>query len=135
MIQVQQSPVSELIPLIRPLVPQYGHLAAVPSANALIISDRSANIARIEDVIRQLDQKGSHDYSVINLRYGWVMDAAEVLNNAMSRGQAKGAAGAQVIADARTNRLIILGPPQRAPSWCNWRSRWTPRPRARPIPG
>lgn len=85
-IQVQQSPVSELIPLIRPLVPQYGHLAAVPSANALIISDRSANIARIEDVIRQLDQKGSHDYSVINLRYGWVMDAAEVLNNAMSRG-------------------------------------------------
>ncbi|MFO6384043.1 secretin N-terminal domain-containing protein, partial [Pseudomonas aeruginosa] len=59
-----------------------------------------------------LDQKGSHDYSVINLRYGWVMDAAEVLNNAMSRGQAKGAAGAQVIADARTNRLIILGPPQ-----------------------
>ncbi|KSJ75399.1 type II secretion system protein GspD [Pseudomonas aeruginosa] len=107
-IQVQQSPVSELIPLIRPLVPQYGHLAAVPSANALIISDRSANIARIEDVIRQLDQKGSHDYSVINLRYGWVMDAAEVLNNAMSRGQAKGAAGAQVIADARTNRLIIL---------------------------
>ncbi|WP_121359046.1 GspD family T2SS secretin variant XcpQ [Pseudomonas aeruginosa] len=111
-IQVQQSPVSELIPLIRPLVPQYGHLAAVPSANALIISDRSANIARIEDVIRQLDQKGSHDYSVINLRYGWVMDAAEVLNNAMSRGQAKGAAGAQGIADARTNRLIILGPPQ-----------------------
>ncbi|MDC3949238.1 GspD family T2SS secretin variant XcpQ [Pseudomonas aeruginosa] len=111
-IQVQQSPVSELIPLIRPLVPQYGHLAAVPSANALIISDRSANIARIEDVIRQLDQKGSHDYSVINLRYGWVMDAAEVLNNAMSRGQAKGEAGAQVIADARTNRLIILGPPQ-----------------------
>ncbi|KAB0687971.1 secretin N-terminal domain-containing protein [Pseudomonas aeruginosa] len=86
-IQVQQSPVSELIPLIRPLVPQYGHLAAVPSANALIISDRSANIARIEDVIRQLDQKGSHDYSVINLRYGWVMDAAEVLNNAMSRAQ------------------------------------------------
>ncbi|MGV8726519.1 secretin N-terminal domain-containing protein, partial [Pseudomonas aeruginosa] len=34
------------------------------------------------------------------------------LNNAMSRGQSKGAAGAQVIADARTNRLIILGPPQ-----------------------
>ena len=68
-------------------------------------------------MIRQLDQKGSHDYSVINLRYGWVMDAAEVLNNAMSRGQAKGAAGAQVIADARTNRLIILGRRRRAPSW------------------
>ena len=111
LIQVQQGSVTELIPLIRPLVPQYGHLAAVTSANALIISDRSANIARIEDLIRQLDQKGSNDYSVVNLQHAWVMDAAELLNNAMLRGQAKGSSGSQVIADARTNRLIILGPP------------------------
>ncbi len=111
LIQVQQGSVAELIPLIRPLVPQYGHLAAVTSANALIISDRSANIARIEDLIRQLDQKGSNDYSVVNLQHAWVMDAAELLNNAMLRGQAKGSSGSQVIADARTNRLIILGPP------------------------
>ncbi|MET1079144.1 MAG: type II secretion system secretin GspD [Pseudomonas sp.] len=111
LIQVQHSAVAELIPLIRPLVPQYGHLAAVTSANALIISDRSANIARIEDLVRQLDQKGDRDYSVLNLQYAWVMDAAEVLNNALARGQAKGGSGTQVIADARTNRLILLGPP------------------------
>jgi len=110
-IQVQHGSATELIPLIRPLVPQYGHLAAVTSANALIISDRSANIARIEDLVHQLDQKGEHDYSVLNLQHAWVMDAAEVLNNALTRGQAKGSSGAQVIADARTNRLILLGPP------------------------
>lgn len=111
LIQVQHSAVSELIPLIRPLVPQYGHLAAVTSANAIIISDRSANIARIEDLLRQLDQKGDHDYSVYDLQHAWVMDAAEVLNSALERGQAKGASGTQVIADGRTNRLILLGPP------------------------
>ncbi|MBX9914709.1 MAG: type II secretion system secretin GspD [Pseudomonadaceae bacterium] len=111
LIQVQQGSVAELIPLIRPLVPQYGHLAAVTSANALIISDRSANIARIETLIRQLDQKSSNDYSVLNLQHAWVMDAAELLNSAMLRGQAKGTGGSQVIADARTNRLILLGPP------------------------
>ncbi|WP_271411719.1 type II secretion system secretin GspD [Pseudomonas sp. Q1-7] len=110
-IQVQHTPVTELIPLIRPLVPQYGHLAAVTSANALIISDRTANIARIEDLMRQLDQKGDRDYTVLNLRYAWVMDAAEVLNASLNRGQSKGGSGTQVIADARTNRLIILGPP------------------------
>ena len=112
LIQVQQGSVQELIPLIRPMVPQYGHLAAVPSANALIISDRSANINRIEELIRQLDQKGSADYSVVNLQHAWVMDAAEMLNNAILRGQAKGSSGTQVIADARTNRLMIFGPPQ-----------------------
>jgi general secretion pathway protein D len=110
-IQVQHTPVTELIPLIRPLVPQYGHLAAVTSANALIISDRAANIARIEDLMRQLDQKGDRDYTVLNLRHAWVMDAAEVLNASLNRGQSKGTSGTQVIADARTNRLIILGPP------------------------
>lgn len=111
LIQVQHSSATELIPLIRPLVPQYGHLAAVTSANAIIISDRSANIARIEDLLRQLDQKGDRDYSVLDLRHAWVMDAAELLNNTLERGQAKASAGVQVIADSRTNRLIILGPP------------------------
>jgi general secretion pathway protein D len=111
LIQVQHTSATELIPLLRPLVPQYGHLAAVTSANAIIISDRSANIARIEDLLRQLDQKGDRDYSVIDLRHAWVMDAAELLNNTLERGQAKASAGIQVIADSRTNRLIILGPP------------------------
>ena len=112
MIQVQHSSANELIPLLRPLVPQYGHMAAVTSSNALIISDRSANIDRIEDLIRQLDQQGGNDYSVLNLQYAWVMDAAAVLRSSLERGEPKGVStGAQVIADARTNRLIILGPP------------------------
>ena len=111
LIQVQHGSAIELIPLIRPLVPQYGHLAAISSANAIIISDRTANIERIEDLLRQLDQKGQNDYSVLNLQHAWVMDTAEVLRNAVDRGQAKGASGTQVIADGRTNRLILLGPP------------------------
>ncbi|MCE5364799.1 type II secretion system secretin GspD [Pseudomonas sp. 32.2.56] len=111
LIQVQHGSATELIPLIRPLVPQYGHLAAITTANAIIISDRTANIERIEDLLRQLDQKGQNDYSVLNLQHAWVMDTAEVLRNAVDRGQAKGASGTQVIADGRTNRLILLGPP------------------------
>src|SRR3990167_8892889 len=111
LIQVQHGSATELIPLIRPLVPQYGHLAAISSANAIIISDRTANIERIEDLLRQLDQKGQNDYSVLNLQHAWVMDTAEVLRNAVDRGQDKGASGTQVIADGRTNRLILLGPP------------------------
>jgi len=110
-LQVQHGSATELIPLIRPLVPQYGHLAAVSSANAIIISDRTANIERIEDLLRQLDQKGQNDYSVLNLQHAWVMDTAEVLRNAVDRGQAKGTSATQVIADGRTNRLILLGPP------------------------
>ena len=111
-IQVQHSSATELIPLIRPLVPQYGHLAAVSSANALIISDRSANIARIEDLVRQLDRTESDDFSVINLQYGWALDIAEVLTNTLARGEGGDTAGSRIIADSRTNRLIFTGPAQ-----------------------
>jgi general secretion pathway protein D len=111
-IQVQHTSATELIPLIRPLVPQYGHLAAVSSANALIISDRSANIARIEDLVRQLDRAQTGDYSVVDLQYGWAVDIAEVLRNTLARGEARDTAGAQIIADSRTNRLIFTGPEQ-----------------------
>src|SRR5690606_24666899 len=106
LIEVQHQSASELLPLIRPLVPQYGHLAAIPSSNALIISDRRANIARLEQLIQQLDQQSGHNYSVVNLQHAWVMDAAETLNNTQAKGS-----GAQVIADARTNRLVLIGPP------------------------
>lgn len=109
-IRVQHNAVSDLLPLIRPLVPQYGHLAAVPASNVLIVSDRRANIARLEALIRQLDEQNENDYSVLNLQYAWVTDAAETLTAAISRGQG-GATGTQVIADTRTNRLILLGPP------------------------
>jgi len=109
-IQVQHTSAAELIPLIRPLVPQFGHLAAVSSANAMIISDRSANIARIEDLVRQLDRAESNDYAVLNLQHGWAMDIAEVLRNSLMRGDAKTTSGVQIIADSRTNRLIFIGP-------------------------
>ncbi|WP_312945316.1 type II secretion system secretin GspD [Stutzerimonas kunmingensis] len=109
-IQVQHTSAAELIPLIRPLVPQFGHLAAVSSANALIISDRSANIARIEDLVRQLDRAESNDYAVLNLQHGWAMDIAEVLRNSLMRGDAKTTSAVQIIADSRTNRLIFIGP-------------------------
>ena len=111
LIQVQHTSVNELIPLIRPLVPQNGHLAAVAASNALIISDRRANIERIRQLINDLDAQGGGDYNVINLQHAWVLDAAEALNSAVMRNERKDGAGTRVIADARTNRLIILGPP------------------------
>ncbi|WP_068830142.1 type II secretion system secretin GspD [Pseudomonas sp. BMS12] len=111
LIQVQHSSVNELIPLLRPMVPQNGHLAAINASNALIISDRKANIERIRKLIADLDQRGNGDYSVINLQHAWVLDTAEALNSSVMRNEKKDGTGTRVIADTRTNRLILLGPP------------------------
>ncbi|HZW59222.1 MAG TPA: secretin N-terminal domain-containing protein, partial [Woeseiaceae bacterium] len=42
-IQVQNVGAAQLVPILRPLIPQYGHLAAHPGSNMLIISDRAMN--------------------------------------------------------------------------------------------
>ena len=112
LLQVQQTPVSELIPLIRPLLPQYAHLAAVASSNALIISDRRANIERVQDLINQLDRASDSDYSVYDMRHGWVQDAVQALQASLKQGAATSTGNTQVLADSRSNRLIFLGTPQ-----------------------
>ena len=47
--------VVQLVPILRPMIPQYGHLAALPCVNKLIMVDTYANVRRIESVIEALD--------------------------------------------------------------------------------
>jgi general secretion pathway protein D len=46
---------AQLVPILRPMIPQYGHLVALPSANTLLIVDRFANVRRVEGIARSLD--------------------------------------------------------------------------------
>lgn len=112
-IPVENSPVEELVPVLRPLVPQYGHLAAVGSANALIISDHLDNIRRMEAIIASLDNAESEDVQVIKLEHAFAGDMVKMLETltpqtASRRSKAKEGA-VTVVADERTNRLIIKG--------------------------
>jgi general secretion pathway protein D len=54
-IPLKYVPAAHLVPLLRPMIPQYGHLVALPSANTLLIVDRFANVRRIEGIARSLD--------------------------------------------------------------------------------
>ena len=54
-LHVRSLPAGWLVPILRPLVPRYGFLAAMPCSNDLIIVERFANVRRIETVIRAMD--------------------------------------------------------------------------------
>jgi general secretion pathway protein D len=45
------------VPILRPLMPQAAHLAAMPPST-LIISDRSANARRLAEIFQKLDKAG-----------------------------------------------------------------------------
>jgi general secretion pathway protein D len=54
-IPVKNVSAPSLVPIIRPLLPTYAHLAAMPCANFLIMVDDFANVKRLEKLIAALD--------------------------------------------------------------------------------
>ena len=101
---------AQLVPILRPLVPQYGHLAAHPSSNILIIADRASNVNRMLNIIARMDQAGNEDIEVIRLENA---SATEVVRLLTTLNQAAAAAGgapaARIAADDRTNSVLISG--------------------------
>ncbi|SFM42762.1 type II secretion system secretin GspD [Marinobacter zhejiangensis] len=113
-IQVNNANALELVPILRPLVAKYGHLAAVAAANALIISDHQANIERIQEIVNELDSPSQYEVEVIQLREAWVGDMVTLLQelapSELGASTAQDAARKySVTADERSNRLILRG--------------------------
>ncbi|WP_144822332.1 type II secretion system secretin GspD [Marinobacter piscensis] len=113
-IQIDNANALELVPILRPLVAKYGHLAGVAAANALIISDHSSNIQRIEQIVRELDSPSKYEVEVIRLKEAWVGDMVTLLQelapDELGRGSKDNAARKySVTADERSNRLILRG--------------------------
>jgi general secretion pathway protein D len=54
-IPVKNISAAQLVPILRPMIPQWGHLAALPDRNALVLVDRSANVRRLMEIIRILE--------------------------------------------------------------------------------
>jgi general secretion pathway protein D len=52
----KNAPAASMFPIMRPMMPKAGHLAANPESNSVIIVDRLGNARRIFSLIRQLDE-------------------------------------------------------------------------------
>jgi len=101
----------QLVPILRPLIPQQGHMAAFPSSNVLIVSDRADNIARIMQLIRKIDRPSNDDVEVLALQHASAAEMVRVLAALKKNtGAGKGAAAAPVlVADERTNSILLGG--------------------------
>lgn len=110
-IWLENTNANDLIPALRPLMPQFAHLSAVGGTNALIVSDRASNIYQLESIIRNLDGTGQNDIDAISLQSSQAEEVIGLLESMSSTGAAKDVKGSRVriVADNRTNRIIIKG--------------------------
>jgi general secretion pathway protein D len=101
---------AQLVPMLRPLIPTYGHLAAYPGGNMLIISDRASNVSRVVRIIQRMDESGDEPIEVIPLHNAGSADVVKILNSLnQSVGADAGGALVKVIADERTNSILLTG--------------------------
>lgn len=112
-IQVSNIPADQLVPILRPLVPQYGHLAAYPASNILIISDRAANVKRLMDIVNRVDKEGNRRVETIALENASASEVVRTINKLKSEAaqSAPSTANFSVIADERTNSVVLAGNP------------------------
>lgn len=109
-IQVQNVGAAQLVPILRPLIPQYGHLAAHPGSNMLIVSDRASNVDRMLRIIRRIDQSNDDEIEVVRLEHASAAEVVRVLTTLTQAPRADGApASLSLVSDARTNSVLVGG--------------------------
>jgi general secretion pathway protein D len=110
-IPLKNTSAAKILAALRPLVPQYGHLTTYEPSNALIITDTRANVARMNELVVQLDKIGVTHTDVIPLRYANAADVVAMLTQLEKPDPNRGMTTSPpvIVADKRTNAIVISG--------------------------
>ena len=115
-VELQNVSASQLVPILRPLIPQQGHLAAYVPGNVLIIADRASNIDRILRIIKRIDVPSSDEIEIITLQHASAAEVVRILTSLEQQARGKAGGGPTggedqpiLISDERTNSILIGG--------------------------
>jgi general secretion pathway protein D len=103
---------NQLIAVLRPLITANNNVVAYANTNTLVITDYADNIRRLNKIIEAIDQPNNGELITLKLQYASALDMAQLLNKLLTETAAAGGAveagrRIQVIADARTNSLLV----------------------------
>lgn len=110
-VPVHYVPAEQLVPVLRPLMPQWSSISAYAPSNMLILSGRANNIHSLADIIKQVDNSSTSGIDMIHLRHSLAMDIAATLKDLVKTQPNMGGARAQttIAADDRSNSILISG--------------------------
>ncbi len=108
-VKINNIAAAEVVTVLRPLVPQTGHLAAFPNSNSVIIADRANNIQRLSDLIRQIDATGAIRVDVVPLNHATAEEVISVIEPLVASGQ-QGRNSVRFASDERSNSILMTGP-------------------------
>lgn len=109
-IPVHYVPADQLVPVLRPLMPQWSSVSAYSASNMLILSGRAANIRQLADIIHQVDSSSTNGIDIIPLHQALAMDVANTLKDLVKSNTSPGSRTQTTIAaDDRSNAILLSG--------------------------
>ena len=115
--QLNHENANNLVPILRPLISPNNTVNVNPGTNALVITDYADNLQRLGRIIAALDVANATGVEVIALKHALATDVVPMLQRLLDSGAASGAAPAPgqsdtalkttVMAEARSNSLIV----------------------------
>ncbi|MCC5792574.1 MAG: GspD family T2SS secretin variant LspD [Legionellaceae bacterium] len=108
-IPVKYVPADQLVPVLRPLMPQWSSISAYNPSNMLILSGRANNIRQLATIITQVDDSTSSDIDIVPLKYALAMDIANTLKDLVKSVSGPGKQPTTLAPDDRSNAILISG--------------------------
>ncbi len=102
---------SQLIPVLRPMLPQWSNISAYTPGNVIILLGRASNLERIHTIIQDVDRASTNGIQMIPLHHASASQVATVLNNLLSASRAAGEnTSVSIAVDERSNSILLGGP-------------------------
>src|SRR5215470_12718402 len=104
---------TQLVNVLRPLITPNNSIAAVPTGNALVITDYADNLRRIGRIIASLDVPSAGEPIIVTLRYASAIDLVQMLTRLLGDGGAAPGAAPDpqqrvtLVADPRSNSVLV----------------------------
>jgi general secretion pathway protein D len=113
-VPVYNVPVRELAPILRQLNDQQGggNVVSHDPSNVMMLTGRAAVVNRLVEIIEGVDRAGDEDVDVVKLKFASASEMARIvesINNSANNQAAGGKSTPRIVADDRTNSVIISG--------------------------
>ena len=114
-IQLEHASVQDLVPIVRPLIPPTSHFAPHIPSNSVVITDTTANIQRVLQIINRIDVPDKRaNVRVVYLDNAAASDLANTLTQLVAStadpGQAGGSPKVSIQSLDSINALVISAP-------------------------
>jgi general secretion pathway protein D len=109
-VPVHHVPAEQLVPVLRPLMPQWSNVSAYGPSNMLILSGRASNIRQLTEIIKQVDSSSANGIDMIPLKHALAMDVANTLKDLVkSQPNIGNHVQPMLAADDRSNSILLSG--------------------------